>query len=127
MTLEQRAQQFWSVLVFAAREQTVLSDSMLSQMTGFREDPGMVLYYIYCYCKHNHLPPLNTIVIDPDTGRPGGRCPCDLRDVSAQQSRVFLYDWLNYPVPSEDMFRDALAQEEEELERASAEYVTIPC
>ena len=39
MTLEQRAQQFWSLLVFAAREQKLISYSMLAQVTGYFEDP----------------------------------------------------------------------------------------
>lgn len=126
MTLEQRAQQFWSVLVFAAREQEVVSYSMLSQMTGFPEASGDVLYYIYCYCKRHQLPSLNVIVIDPASGRPAHDCPGDSSDLSAQQLRVFLYDWLNHPAPSDEMFNEALAWEEE-LERANVEYVALPC
>jgi hypothetical protein len=120
MTLEQRAQQFWSVLVFAAREQKLISYSMLSQMTGFSETSGPVLYYIYCYCKQHNLPPLNAIIIDLATGRPGDECPGDLRNLPAQQSRVFLYDWLNHPAPSDAMFKEAVAKEEQE-------YVALPC
>ena len=120
MTLEQRAQQFWSVLVFAARQQSIVSYSMLSQITGFSETSGHVLYCIYCYCKQQQLPLLNAIVIDPATGRPGDECPGELRDLSAQQSRVFLYDWLDHPVPSDAMFKEALAKEEQE-------YIALPC
>ncbi len=126
MTLEQRAQQFWSVLVFAALEQKVVSYSMLSQMTGFTEDPAVVLYSIYCYCKQYELPLLNVIVIDPATGRPGDEFPRDLRDLSAQQSRVFLHDWLSHPAPSDEIFREIM-QKEEELEKANAEYVGLSC
>jgi len=120
MTLEQRAQQFWSILVFAAREQKLISYPMLSQMTGCSETSDAVLYYIHCYCKQNHLPLLNAIVIDPATGQPGDECPSDLRNLSAQQSRVFLYDWLGHPAPSDAMFKEAAAQEEQE-------YVALPC
>jgi len=127
MTLEQRAQQFWSVLIFAAREQKLVSYSMLSQITGFSETSGTVLRYIYCYCKQHHLPPLNMIVIDPTTGRPCDGCPRDVRDLSVEQSRVFLYDWVHHPLPCDEMFKEALAKEEEELERANAEYVALPC
>src|SRR5271165_584938 len=112
MTLEQRAQQFWAVLAFAAREQRIVSYSVLSQITGFTE-AAIVLYYIHCYCRQHKLPPLNIIVMDPATGHPGGNCPCDLRDVSASQSRVFLYDWLNHPAPSEEMFKEAMTTDEE--------------
>ena len=127
MTLEQRAQQFWSVLVFAAKEQRVVSHSMLSQITGCPETSGDVLHYIYCYCKQQQLPPLTAIVIDLATGRPDDDWPGNRRDLAAQQSRVFIYDWLTYPAPSDEMFLEALAKEEEELERANAEYVGLPC
>ncbi len=127
MTLEQRAQQFWSLLVFAAKEQEVVSYSTLAQMTGFPRTSGNVLYHIYCYCKQHHLPPLTAIVIDPSTGRPDDDCPGDFKDLAGQQSRVFLHDWLNHPAPSDAMFKEAMAREEEELERANAEYVGLPC
>ena len=126
MTLEQRAQQVWSVLAFAAREQKVVSYSLLSQITEFPEATSSVLHYISCYCKQYHLPPLSLIVIDPDTGRPGDECLRDVRNLSAQQSRVFLYDWLDHPVPSDEMFQEAIAKEEEQ-ERADAECLEVPC
>lgn len=126
MTLEQRAQQFWSVLVFAASEQKFVSDTVLAQITGFSKFDGNVLYYIHCYCKQKHLPPLNVIVLDRATGHPDADCPSEA-DLSGQQSRVFLYDWLNHPAPSEGMFKEAMLLEEEALERANAEYVCIPC
>lgn len=124
MTPEQRAQQVWSVLIFAAREQKLISYPMLSQITGLGQAPESVLRYVRCYCRQQHLAPLNAIVIDPESGRPED---CDLRHLREQQSRVFLYDWLSYPVPSEEMFRQAAETEQEELERANAEYVALPC
>jgi len=126
MTLEQRAQQFWSVLVFAAREQKLVSYSMLSQITGYYEAHGAVLYCIYCYCQQHDFPPLNAIVVDPVTGHPGDECPRDYREWSTQQSRVFLFDWLDCPAPSEKMFQEALAKQEE-LEMANAGYIALPC
>ncbi len=126
MTLEQRAQQFWSVLAFAAGEQKLVSYSMLSQLTEFPETADAVLHYIYCFCKQHLLPPLNLIVIDPVSGRPGDECLRDIRDLSAQQARVFLYDWLDYPVPTHEMFEEAVANEEE-LKRADAECFEVPC
>lgn len=126
MTLEQRAQQFWSVLVFAAREQKVISYSMLAQITGFFDDPGPVLYCIYCYCQQNDLPPLNALVVDAATGHPGDECPRDYREWSTQHSRIFVYDWLERPAPSEEMLQEALAKQEE-VEMANAGYIALPC
>ena len=127
MTPEQRAQQFWSVLVFAAKEQKLVSYFMLEQMTGFYESPGPVLQYVYRYCKQHHLPPLNAIVIDQTTGLPGEECPFVLDHLPAQQARVFLYDWFDHPAPSDEMFKNAVAMSEVELERAEAEYEALPC
>lgn len=126
MTLEQRAQQFWSVLVFAAREQKVISYSTLAQITGFFDRPASVLRCIDCYCMQHHLPPLNSLVIDDITGQPGDECSGPLRDLSTHQLRVFVHDWLSSPAPSEEDFQHA-ADNEEELERAEAEYEALPC
>lgn len=126
MTVEQRAQQFWPVLTSAAKEQKIASYSMLSRMTEVPETAGSILYCIYCFCKQQHLPSLDLIVIDPATGRPSDELLHDVRDLPAQQARVFLYDWLNYPVPSEQMFKEAMEQQEE-LEGADAECFEVPC
>ncbi len=124
MTIEQRTQQFWPLLAFAAREQRVVSHSLLSQLTGF-PDTGIVLYYIDCYCKQHHLPPLGVIAIDPATGRPG-ESSCEVADLSAQQSRVFLYDWLKQAAPSEAAFKAVVAKDAE-LEEAEVEWFDVPC
>ena len=100
MTATQRAQQFWSVLAFAAREQKVVSYEMLAEMTGMANTSGRELGYVFYYCKRNKLPLLNLLAISKDTGRPGEGCPADLSDLPAQQARVFVYDWLKHGVPS---------------------------
>jgi hypothetical protein len=125
MTLEQRAQQFWSLLAFAAGEQRVVSCSTLSQLTGFPET-GIVLQYIYWYCKQHQLPLLSVIAIDSATGRPADEFLREVRALAAQQSRVFLYNWLNHRAPTDEMFKEAMAKEEE-LERADAECFEVPC
>jgi len=108
----ERAQQFWSVLVFAAREQKVVSYEMLSQMTGMAQECGRELGYIFYYCKRNDLPLLNLLAISKDSGKPGHGCPGDLRDLPAQQARVFVYDWLKHGVPKIEEFEEARAAEE---------------
>ena len=62
MTTWQRAQQFWSVLVFAAQEQKVISYETLGLMTGMANNSGRELGHIYFYCKHNDLPSLNLLL-----------------------------------------------------------------
>jgi hypothetical protein len=75
----ERAQQFWSVLVFAAREQKILSYEMLSQMTGMANECGRELGYIFYYCERNALPLLNLLAVSKKSGRPSQGCPADLK------------------------------------------------
>ena len=92
MTNPERAQQFWSVLVFAAREQKVLSYAMIEQMTGMvKQGAGTPLGYIYYYCKRHKLPLLNTLAINQETGKPGLDFLKDV-DLLAEQARVFVFN-----------------------------------
>lgn len=111
MTTWQRAQQFWSVLVFAAKEQKVISYEMLSQMTGMANESGRELGHIFYYCKHNKLPLLNLLAVNKITGKPGHGCPTDLSDLPAQQARIFVHDWLKHGVPSVEEFEEARTAE----------------
>jgi hypothetical protein len=108
---EQRAQQFWSVLVFAAREQKVVSYEMLSQMTGMARECGRELGLILSYCKQNKLPLLNLLVVRKDSGRPDDDCGVSLNDLPAQQARVFVYDWLSHGASRFEAFLGARAAE----------------
>ena len=112
MTSTERAQQFWSVLAFAAREQKVVSYEMLAQLTGMANESGRELGYIFYYCKRNDLPLLNLLAVKKETGRPGKGCPADLTDLPAQQARVFIYDWLKHGVPSTEQFEAARKAED---------------
>jgi hypothetical protein len=115
MTSEQRSQQFWSVLVFAAREQKVVSYEMLSQMTGMANTSGRELGNIFYYCKAHKLPLLNLLAVGKDSGKPSEGCPADLRDLPAQQARVFVYDWLKHGAPKVEEFEEARAAEEAKI------------
>lgn len=117
MTESQRAQQFWSVLVFAAKEQKVLSYELIEQMTGMvKQGTGTPLGYIYYYCKRRKLPLLNTLAIGQETGKPS---PGFLKDVdlSAEQARVFVFDWLSHGVPSAQAFEGAQTAEKRKQQR----------
>jgi hypothetical protein len=96
MTSEERALQYWSVLVFAAREQKVVSYEMLSQMTGMANTSGRELGHILSYCRQNKLPLLNLLAVRKDSGRPDDDCGVSLTDLPAQQARVFVFDWLKH-------------------------------
>ena len=71
MTNAQRAMQFWSVLVQAARTQQVLSYDMMAKMTGLpRWTMTRPLGKILAYCQQNELPLLTSIVLEQSTGNP---------------------------------------------------------
>ena len=115
MTSAERASRIWSVLVFAAREQKVVTYEMLSQMTGMANTMGRELEYILSYCKENDLPLLNLLAIQKSTGKPApdsGVSQQLLDDLPAQQARVFVYDWLNHGASGFDAFLEARANKQ---------------
>lgn len=72
MKAQQRAMQFWSVLVVAARTQHLLSYKSVEQITGLpQRAQADFLGRVAWYCKRNKLPPLTTIVVSHRTGLPG--------------------------------------------------------
>jgi hypothetical protein len=107
MDTYERAQQYWSVLAFAAREQKVVSYEMLSQLTGMAKEAGRELGHIYYYCENHKLPLLNLLAVGKATGKPSDGCPADLSELPAQQARVFVYDWLEHGAPSAEDFKRA--------------------
>lgn len=112
MTNAERSQQIWSVLVFAAREQKVVSYPMIEKMTGMdKRGLGEPLGNIYYYCKRHKLPLLNTLLISQEAGKP---IPDMLQglDLPTEYARVFVFDWLSRGVPSTQDFETARAAEE---------------
>ena len=58
------------------------------------------------YCKLNDLPPLNTIVVNQETGVPGeGVVHRDGYTVSREQAAVLGEDWFRIRVPTPGTFR----------------------
>jgi putative restriction endonuclease len=72
MTRFERAAQLWSLLVFAARNQQILSYTTVSQLTGIAPvGVGGCLSPIQKYCKNQKLPLLNALVVNEEEGIPG--------------------------------------------------------
>jgi hypothetical protein len=106
MTKTQRALQVWPLLVLAAKTQTVLSYAMVAQMTGLPNECGDVLGYIAFYCMQRKLPILPSLVVNQQTGRPSAEFYENM-DIAAEQSRCFVYNWLEHGVPSLQQLEDA--------------------
>lgn len=111
----QRAAQLWSLLVFAAQHQLLLSYSDIEHLTGIpRVGVGKILGPITHYCQNRELPWLTFIVINEENGKPGeGPLPGarrkygDALDLHVMQSRVFVYDWFKHPAPKTEDFKRA--------------------
>ena|SRR5271157_1285371 len=110
MSKAQRAVQLWSVLILAARNQQVLSYSILEKLTGLPKFSfGDFLGPVTCYCRVHKLPPLTVLVVSEETGLPGEKYP-EHPNIFDGQARVFVYDWLAHGVPSPEDFEAAIEQ-----------------
>lgn len=107
MTKYDRAAQFWSVLVLAARTQQVLSYSMLEKLTGIpKPGVGEFLGPIQEYCKRNDLPPITSLVVNEKNGLPSSGFT-QATDIFGAQARVFVFDWFSERTPTPEDFENA--------------------
>lgn len=108
-----QAQQMWLILVgfvgFKAERKTYTYGELAQQMGRSPQAGHMLgrqLGIIGHYCLENDLPPLNSIVVDKDSGKPGrsvlttpGRTPAQ------DQAAVHKFDWFSVRVPSAGSLR----------------------
>ena len=109
MDIRQRALQLWSLLVLAARTQTVLSYGMVSRMTGLPAESGEALTYVASYCLKKKLPLLTSLVVSQETGRPNSDLYSDLE---AEHRRCFVQDWLAQGLPTVEALDEAYEMRE---------------
>jgi hypothetical protein len=107
----QHALQIWPLLVLAARSQHLLSYETVSKMTGQNiKALRFPLGSIAGYCKKRKLPYLNLLVVSTKTGKPlFDLSQIDLKDedLSREQARVFVFDWIKQGVLSVDELKEA--------------------
>jgi hypothetical protein len=106
---QERAQQFWSVLSLAARNQQLVSYNTLFKLTGMAKvGVGRPLGHIAAYCHQKKLPRLNIIAVSEESGKPEAEF---LQDVNllTEQARVFVYDWIGHGAPNPEEFEQAYA------------------
>jgi hypothetical protein len=109
-TQNHRAAQIWSVLVFAARHQEIITYATIERLTGLpRYTQGPALDRISDYCNWKKFPELWSIVVNEKTGFPGskGMEREEELDVLLKQRRVFAFNWLEHNCPQSTDFKDA--------------------
>lgn len=109
MKLEDEATLIWPVLIFAARNQQILSYARVNALTGIAQQGlGEPLGLIYFYCQKKKYPALNSIVVKRETGKPGHGYPGSAVDILFEQTKVFVFDWSHQhtPVPRAASFRE---------------------
>ena len=123
MNNRQRAIQLWSLLVLAARTNTVLSYGMVAKMTGLPNTSGDSLGYVLYYCMKNRLPLLSSLVINQETGEPSYEAYKGM-DIEAEHRRCFIFDWLEHAVPTleklDEVWNDKEKIREEYLAKKAA-------
>ena len=52
------------------------------------------------WLRSKDLPPLYVIIINKESGTPGGKCDVPPEEVPAQQARCYRHDWSHAPQPT---------------------------
>ncbi len=102
-TLATRAFQIYLVLIGAAHRREILTYGLLAKLIGF-EGAGVLagrLGPIMRWYDANNLPALTAIVVNQDTGEPGGGLTMfSSKSLPAEQQKVFQFDWFAVYPPS---------------------------
>jgi hypothetical protein len=108
MNINQRAQQIWSLLLFAAEHRQTLTYSIVSRYTGLL-NPGIggALFPIQRLCESRGLPKLTSLVVQQDSGMPGEGLQIKSCEFPGELQRIFSYDWSPVNAPSEEDFANA--------------------
>jgi hypothetical protein len=122
MNNSQRALQLWSLLVLAAKTQTVLDYGTVARMTGLANEHPHPLGHIAFYCMKNRMPLLSVLEVSQKTGNPSADF-YDGMDIAAEQRRCFVHDWLADSAPTVEQLEGAYTNREEIQRRYIAERI----
>ncbi len=112
-------QLLWSLLVLAARTQTILSYGMIAKMTGLANEHPAPLGHLAFYCMREKLPLLSSLAVSR-SGNPEGDF-YEGMDIAAEHRSCFVYDWLKHGVPTLEQLEEAFEASEEIKKRYLAE------
>ena len=108
-TRYQRSLQIWTLLVCAARERKSITYGGVTralEMGG----AGVMSFFlepVMRYCDRNGYPPLTVLVVNQETGLPGGGLTT-LEEANADRERVYRFDWFAIRPPESNDFRDVM-------------------
>jgi hypothetical protein len=108
MTVYQHAAQLWSVLALAARNRQVLTYGMVGKLVNLPAVAlGKSLEPLQSYCILNRLPPLTILVVNEETGLPGGGFIA-AQNIPLAQLTVFAFDWPAHKAPDPETLEQAV-------------------
>jgi hypothetical protein len=111
-SLPTRAHQIWLILIGAARNRQMLNYGIIADILGYGGPSPVIrpLGHIMYWCSENRLPPLTTLVVNQETGEPGGGLttggPKDLES-------VYSYPWYSIFPPSPEELAQAYQRGQE--------------
>jgi hypothetical protein len=103
-----RAVQIWQILISKAHNRQIMTYEELQSLLHyggagvFDQKLGHIMYF----CSQHELPLLTALVVNKNTGKPGGGFVLK-GDLDATRELVFKYDWHGLYPPSEKEFDDA--------------------
>lgn len=103
-----RALQAWQILISTAKNRQIHTYKTLSELMYGSPAQGViapVLGHIACYCNEYNLPLLTALVVNQETGLPGGGIPTN-KDLNAEREKVYAYTWYDVYPPSEDELKE---------------------
>jgi hypothetical protein len=111
-TYESRALQAYLVLVGLASNRQTATYGQLSEKMKYGGGRGDILAWplgkLMRWCKTNHLPALTALIVDGTTGLPShGLTTVDGNEFSAEQQRIFGFDWFTIMPPTLDELNEA--------------------
>jgi hypothetical protein len=98
-----RAVQAWQILVGKAMNRQTITYQDLSILMYRRKAPGVladILGHIAFLCIDNNFPPLTSIVVGKQRGRPGEDIPVDPTTLDQEREKVYQCDWYDIYPPS---------------------------
>jgi len=103
----ERAQQIWLILIGKAANKQLMTYKELAEILGYKGSGVFAdtLDHIACYCIQNNLPGLTCLVVNEETGVPGGGIP--VADPEAERMKVFSNQWYKLFPPSPSELKEA--------------------